>query len=149
LASRHMKENAIYHVAQAKRSALIVSFDIDVGTGAIPQKWPAVNKGPEIYTCGLCDLPPSEDIMTKRICYVNEPPVRSFIAQITQIPAANPVNALTAAQVTEIPAVNPMNALTAAQVTQILVLNIVNEWMAVKDVSMETLDDQIPLTSLT
>jgi hypothetical protein len=83
LASRHMKDDAIYHLARAKRSALIMSLDIDVGTGTLPKKWPAVIKGPKKYTYGLCDLPPFEDYETyrKRICYVNEPPMRSFSAQ--------------------------------------------------------------------
>jgi hypothetical protein len=144
LASRRMKENAMYHLAQAKRSALIMSLDIDVGTGTLPKKWPAVSKRPERYTYGLCDLPPLEDIMTQKICYANEPPARSFIAQITQIPAVNPANALMAAQVTEIPAANPVKALTAAQVTQIPVLNTANEWMAVKDVNVDTRDNQVP-----
>jgi hypothetical protein len=71
-----MKDDAIYHLAQAKRSALIMSLDIDVGTGAQPKKWLAIILGPEIYTYGLCDLPPFEDYTTyrKRICYVNGPP---------------------------------------------------------------------------
>jgi hypothetical protein len=69
-------------------------------------------------------------------------------AQVAEIPAANTVNALMAAQVAEIPAAHPMNALTTAQVTQIPVLNTVNEWMAEKDVNVDTRDNQIPLTSL-
>jgi hypothetical protein len=132
LASRHMKDNAVYHLAQAKRSVLIMSLDIDVGTGALPEKWLAVNLGPERFAYGLCDLPPLEDKMTKRICYVNEPPARSLIPQVT-----------------EIPAVNPANAFVVAQVIQIPLLNAVNEWMAVKDVDVDTRDNQIPLTSLT
>jgi hypothetical protein len=98
LASRHIKDNAVFHRAQAKRSALIVSLDVDVGTGALPKKWPAIDQGPERFTCGLCDLPPLEDKMTKRICYVNEPPVRSLIPQVTEIPVVNTVNDLLAAQ---------------------------------------------------
>jgi hypothetical protein len=41
LASRHMKDNAVFHRAQAKRSVLIMSLDVDVGTGTLPEKWPA------------------------------------------------------------------------------------------------------------
>jgi hypothetical protein len=108
-----------------------MSLDIDVGAGTLPEKWPAVNPGPERFTYGLCDLPPLEEKITKRICYVNEPPLRSPIPQVTEIPAVKPVNALMAAQVTLIP-----------------VMNAVNDWMAVQDVDMDTHDNQIPLTSL-
>jgi hypothetical protein len=65
------------------------------------------------------------------ICYVNEPPARSLIPQVTEIPVVNPVNALMAAQVTEIPAVNT-----------------VNDWLAVQDGDTHAPDIQIPLTSL-
>jgi hypothetical protein len=98
LASRHMKDNAVFHRAQAERSALIMSLDVDVGTGTLPKKWPTIDQGPERFACGLCDLPPLEDKMTKRICYVNEPPARSLIPQATEIPVANTVNDLLAAQ---------------------------------------------------
>jgi hypothetical protein len=83
LASRHMKDNAVFHCAQAKRSASIMSLDIDVGTGTLPEKWPAIDQVSEKFTYGLCDLPPLEVKMTTRICYANEPPVCSLIPQVT------------------------------------------------------------------
>jgi hypothetical protein len=110
-----MKDNAVFHRAQAERSALIMSLDVDVGTGTLPEKWPTIDQGPERFACGLCDLPPLEDKMTKRICYVNEPPVRSLVPQATEIPVVNPANALMAAQVTEIPVANAANDMLAAQ----------------------------------
>jgi hypothetical protein len=108
-----------------------MSLDIDVGTGALPEKWPAIDQGSERFTYGLCDLPPLEYKMTKRILYVNEPPVRSLIPQVTEIPVVNPANALMAEQVTEIP-----------------VVNATNDWLAVQDGDTHTPDAQIPLASL-
>jgi hypothetical protein len=72
LASRHMKDKAVFHRAQAKRSALIMSLDADVVTGTLLEKWPAIDQGPERFAYGLCDLPPhggrndKEDLLRER-----------------------------------------------------------------------------------
>jgi hypothetical protein len=96
-ASRHIKHKAVFNLAQARRSALIMSLEVDVGTGELPKKWPTVNMGDEKFTFGLCDLPPLA-YTKKRLCYVNQPPVCSPNLQIPEIPVVNPVNALLVAQ---------------------------------------------------
>jgi hypothetical protein len=119
-ASRHIKYDAMYHLAQAKQSALIMSLDTDVGTGTQPKKWLAIILGPELYTYGLCDLPPFEDYATYRggICYVNEPPARSLIEQVAEIPVVNAVDEVMAEQVAEIPAVNTVHVVMVAQAAE-------------------------------
>ena len=73
-----------------------------------------------LYAYGLCDLPPLEDYTTYRgrICYVNEPPVRSLIEQVIEIPVVNTVDEVMAEQVAEIPAVNTVHVLMVAQVAE-------------------------------
>jgi hypothetical protein len=96
-ASRHIKYKAVFNLAQAIRSALIMSLEVDVGAGELPKKWPTVNVGDEKFTFGLCNLPPMADAR-KRLCYVNQPPARSPNLLVPEIPVVNPVNALLVAQ---------------------------------------------------
>jgi hypothetical protein len=97
----------VCHLAQAKQSALIMFLDTDVGTGARPEKWPAVISGPMMYTYGPCDLPPFEDYTTYggRLCYVNESPVRSLIERVAEISVENKVDVVIAARGAETPIV--------------------------------------------
>jgi hypothetical protein len=73
-----------------------MSLEVDVGAGELPKKWPTVNVGNEKFTFGLCNLPPLA-YTRKRLCYVNQPPVRSPNLPAPEIPVVNPVNALLAA----------------------------------------------------
>jgi hypothetical protein len=96
-ASKYINHEAVFNLAQARRSALIMSLEVDVGTGEFPKKWPTVHQGDEKFAFGLCDLPPLPDRI-KRIFYANKPPVCSPILQVAEIPAANPAHAPLAAQ---------------------------------------------------
>jgi hypothetical protein len=80
LASRHLKEDAIYHLAQAKRSALIMSLDIDVGTGRYPRNG-------LLSTKGLRDT--HTDYATYRHLRTMRPTARGFATRMSHQRAAS------------------------------------------------------------
>jgi hypothetical protein len=53
----HIKPKVAWDIAVARRSAIVTSFETDVGAGALPKRWPSVTMGERKSTFRLCSFP--------------------------------------------------------------------------------------------
>jgi hypothetical protein len=95
-ASRHVEDKSVYNLAQARRSALVMSLEGDVGAGEPPERWPTMIMSNQKFTFGLCNLPSLAKVCENN-CYVQASPVCSPYLPAPGIPVVNAVNAVVAA----------------------------------------------------
>jgi hypothetical protein len=67
-ARARVEDKQVWNMAQARRSTLIMALEVDVATEELPSRWPTIVVGHQMFTFGICNLPPQRCACFGRCC---------------------------------------------------------------------------------